>query len=363
MKEEEILDFLDGEEEINDKWLIPESKLDGIQHDVLDNLNANMVIKGCAGSGKTVLAIYKLARIISENLGSYAFVVYTVTLKEFIKNGIEQFEDLRDKLKELKVYYKQEVIELLDNNEFEYVDYMFIDEVQDLEVDFIAQLHKYVKKNIIVLGDDEQQIYTIRNNGILIDNIADTIKFDRENIKLLETNYRVPKAIARFSGNIIGDNGKLYRKCVKDIGEKPVINKYKSFYEELDAIMNFIDEESISDVAILVPFNKDVITVKNYFKEKSIEVEYKYNDNDNNRMISNIDFTNNIVKVLTYHSSKGLEFDYVFLPKCDKIDPVIEEKLRYRQALYVACTRAKKQLFISYSSSINDHIKIMNESE
>ena len=61
---------------------------------------------------------------------------------------------------------------------------------------------------------------------------------------------------------------------------------------------------------------------------------------------------------MTIHSSKGLEFDYVFLAGMEdglfpsiSFDAPEEELEEERRLCYVAITRAKKELFISYSSS------------
>ena len=66
----------------------------------------------------------------------------------------------------------------------------------------------------------------------------------------------------------------------------------------------------------------------------------------------------NYVKLMTIHSSKGLEFDYVFLAGMEdglfpsiSFDAPEEELEEERRLCYVAITRAKKELFISYSSS------------
>ena len=66
----------------------------------------------------------------------------------------------------------------------------------------------------------------------------------------------------------------------------------------------------------------------------------------------------NYVKLMTIHSSKGLEFDYVFLAGMEdglfpsiSFDAPEEEMEEERRLCYVAITRAKKELFISYSSS------------
>lgn len=80
----------------------------------------------------------------------------------------------------------------------------------------------------------------------------------------------------------------------------------------------------------------------------------------------------NAVNLLTIHSSKGLEFPYVFVvslvqnrfPSVNRRDPfdipeeLVEEQLPHdknihkmeeRRLFYVACTRAKNQLYLSYS--------------
>lgn len=59
---------------------------------------------------------------------------------------------------------------------------------------------------------------------------------------------------------------------------------------------------------------------------------------------------NDSVKLLTAHTSKGLEFDYVFLPRFNNGDfphwnGVVEEE---RRLAYVAITRARRELYISY---------------
>jgi len=61
--------------------------------------------------------------------------------------------------------------------------------------------------------------------------------------------------------------------------------------------------------------------------------------------------------LMTYHASKGLEFDAVFLPLLiegeipSKNSITLEEIEEERRMLYVAMTRAKKKLTLSYTSS------------
>ncbi len=71
--------------------------------------------------------------------------------------------------------------------------------------------------------------------------------------------------------------------------------------------------------------------------------------------IDSLEEEDNHVKLMTIHSSKGLEFDYVFIAgmedglfPSDKGDATDEEIEEERRLCYVAITRAKKELTISY---------------
>ena len=73
--------------------------------------------------------------------------------------------------------------------------------------------------------------------------------------------------------------------------------------------------------------------------------------------IDSLEEEDNHVKLMTIHSSKGLEFDYVFIAgmedglfPSDKGDATDEEIEEERRLCYVAITRAKKELTISYAN-------------
>jgi len=64
------------------------------------------------------------------------------------------------------------------------------------------------------------------------------------------------------------------------------------------------------------------------------------------------------VKLMTVHASKGLEFDYVFVTGLEEdlfphkrgFDQKLEDKEEERRLFYVALTRARKKLFLTYAS-------------
>ena len=156
-----------------------------------------------------------------------------------------------------------------------------------------------------------------------------------------------------------------------------VKNTLKDFYNMIQGIYLSLDELSVKEVF------DEVITKTKYFdsiednKEDRVKnIEELLNSiielEKRNPHISLADYLDmvsltastdemeeneNFVKLMTIHSSKGLEFDYVFIagmedglfPSCsfESSEEEIEEE---RRLCYVAVTRAKKELYISYAS-------------
>ena len=58
-----------------------------------------------------------------------------------------------------------------------------------------------------------------------------------------------------------------------------------------------------------------------------------------------------LVSVLSFHSSKGLEFETVILAGIDRIQYVAEELADQVRLMYVGMTRAKSQLLITSSEN------------
>ena len=131
----------------------------------------------------------------------------------------------------------------------------------------------------------------------------------------------------------------------------------KTGYEEelkLDS-----DEDRLENLAELVKFSRDFEMsedVINASLEEYLEYIALYTDKDEE---SSVDGS---IKLLTMHTSKGLEFNYVFVvglndgvvPNLkavfDKGDIGLEEE---RRLMYVAMTRAKKRLFLTDSGGFS----------
>jgi superfamily I DNA/RNA helicase len=327
-----------------EKWLVDPAELDEFQRGIRElSIEDSYIIKGCAGSGKTILALYRahdirIDAISKGRTASFTMVVYTKALQSFIRSGIVELG-----IGPRQVIYSNQ----WDGSE---VDHLIIDEAQDFDKNDIDSFNGAKVKSIMLYGDSQQQLY---NGKLSTEEIASQLGLVE---KELLRNYRLPKLIASFAAHL-GNDKDLEMKCVKTGTEKPRLKKFNSWQAELDYIVGEIRTRNYTDVAILLPFNDAIVapynnfhrnieTVKEYLDSQGINLEYKFNET------MDLDFESELPKVMTYHSSKGLQFETVFIPFCDFPGHDSWFVPRYRNPLYVALTRSYRNLYLTYSERL-----------
>ncbi|MBP1153296.1 MULTISPECIES: 3'-5' exonuclease [unclassified Paenibacillus] len=328
--------------EVTDRrWLIREDELDDEQYKIRMLKMDNYLIEGCAGSGKTILALQKAKEIQDSGAGTYLIIIYTVTLRAFIKDGITHLGLDPDRV----CNYHQ-----LEKLGYESADYIIVDEIQDFTKEQIKKMVGMANKNFLFFGDDAQQLYS--HKGCLnLAKVKAITSIKDSNHKKLVKNYRLPKSVAEFAIHLKSDDKDLVGRCVKKGGEKPLVIHGTSFYEELRYIKEVIEREGWLDVAILFQNNDKVKDAFEFYKQIGFAIEAKYNRGK--QSVNKLDFYTAKPKVMTYHSSKGLQFEHVFLPSCE----VDTNAYNLKDALYVAITRASDNLFILYTDNLSPHIK------
>ena len=111
--------------------MIKESELDADQIRVLQaTLDKSCVISGCAGSGKSVLALIKAQRIQKERGNNYEIIVYTKALCRYMNSG-------REMLGLTKPFYYH--WRWKNDLNCPSADYVIVDEIQDFEEDEIKE--------------------------------------------------------------------------------------------------------------------------------------------------------------------------------------------------------------------------------
>lgn len=352
MLDKSIIEALRAEPDKKQKWFIPEGRLDEKQLRILNSKEGKLIIEGSAGSGKTLIALHRLHRIIEEGKETVLFVIYTKTLKGYIKAGVNQLLEEGSTNVDIVYVYELNKEGIGDKIKKTSYDYVIIDEVQDIEKDILRKIVSLANKDIILFGDDEQQIYYDINEGISISEVKEEV-LEIQNLRheKLKFNYRVPKDVIKFSQLIINDSGGLLKNSKNDTGAV-TINEYEDIYKEMQSIYDIIKSDSLTDVAILYPRNVDVDIAKKILNEidSSFLVEFKSDKGDT------LDFETPLPKILTFHSSKGLEFEHVFIPSCNRIKNFNPKQ--WRKAFYVASTRTNHTLYLSYYDNKNNDAMI-----
>jgi superfamily I DNA/RNA helicase len=329
------------EEEFKSSLIIQDES----QHQILTSKDNKYLVTGPAGSGKTILAMIK-ARSFEKSAKSYCFIVYTKALERFLcaKMRQNQFKNPN-----LKIYHLDEIKKKSNRTTLKKYKYIIIDEVQDLSRNDLDLFLKD-KNAYFLYGDNAQELYKEKNNNFNSINYI----IQKTPIKhfTLNRSFRVPRNIANFAKQLDKSDNDLAENCYNQGGELPIIIEMNSAQQELNYIANTIRTQKWENTAILLKTNKDV---KNFYASfhPLMDCECKYQDDSTgiNHDFMNLDFLTNYPKIMTYHSSKGLEFDHVFIPQCSDLDPIgnpVDKKLSFQEALFVAVTRAKINLIISY---------------
>lgn len=322
-----------------ESWYINESELDDYQVPIIQKkMSASFIVKGCAGSGKTVLALWKAKEIAEAKLGTYQVIVYTKALRQFINDGVKEVGINGDKVMHYDSWKKKGK---------PFSDFLIVDEVQDFTKDELTALQNASQKAFILFGDSAQQIYSgLKSDLLTMEQIAYHTRLSMEQLVL---NHRLPKKIARVAEYLNETGDSLVGRCKKEGANKPFLIKASSWEAQMDFIRNTIEEKGYVDVGILFPDNYSVKKADEYFSKKGFLVEAKYDINWPDDVKFNLNFYSENPKLLTYHSSKGLQFEAVFIPECS-MDSLPGDS---SNPLYVAITRTYQDLFIIHSNGLS----------
>lgn len=325
-------------------FFIKESELDDYQIRIVNkHIDKSLIVKGCAGSGKSILALWKAKSIQEGKKGSFLMIIFTNALKQYMQDGVNQIGISPSHIESSnKCYEWRKVNDKWIQDEWKKgdYDYIIVDEAQDFSQEDILTFKNHATKALLLYGDSAQQLYTFQKGKkhLTMQEIENITGFKTEGLVF---NHRLPQKIAKLAELISSDDDDIVDRCKNEGFEKPNIFKYDDFEDEMNAIVSIIQNRTLEDVGILLRSNDEVKRVSNALIERGINTETKiYND-------STLDFNTSNPKIMTYHSSKGLQFEAVFLPECTTSDE------GNRNALYVALTRTYQSLYIMHTGNLS----------
>lgn len=321
-------------------FALSKDELDAYQVLVLDKkIDRPLIVTGCAGSGKSVLAIHK-AKELKDQGYSFLFIVFTQTLGSYMKAGINQLGlDINSFSTYGKCFRKNEDDEWVWGKG--HYDFIIVDEAQDFSMEAIKELDKHCR-HLYVFGDTAQSLYSEflfdHNRTLKMPQLESTLDQRMDDLIL---NHRLPESIAKVAQYLNTDDDRLVGRCQKKGGNKPKILRFQDFESQCAKVMEIIDNMNLEDVGILCYHKNTVQAVGEYFTNRGKNIDI-YLDNK-----ANIKFDSGNPKVMTFKSAKGLQFQTVFMVGCDStIDSYVKDT-------YVAMTRSYQDLYIMYSGSLS----------
>jgi hypothetical protein len=231
------------------------------------------------------------------------------------------------------------------------IRWIFIDEYQDIndtQQAFIQALH-HTGSSVSIVGDDAQNIYTWR--GSCVDYILNFHRiFDDVVDYQLSVNYRSTPAIIAVANSVMRRIPTLEHKQImtshqEDAAGRPEVLFYSRIGEECDAIaLKAVHRcQEGASVVILSKFN----SVLYMFEATLLKMAARV------RFVDGGEPRKGTIYLSTFHGSKGLEWDHVFLVRMnDEVFPQLKDEDsidQERRLFYVAVTRARQTLTLSYS--------------
>lgn len=319
---------------VND-WDVTEESMDDDQLDLIEYTdNKSMLVAGCAGSGKSVIAMHKAEQLHAKGK-DVILIAYTRSLSRFMRNGKAD-----SSFKFFHHHYWKHKLKMPK------ADYIIVDEIQDFTKEEIQEFIDAARMHYLFFGDTAQSIY--RQYGKQTMTIAQIAQMTGLNTLQLYNNYRLPRPVAKITQNYVGVDVQEYKEKVYQNKETelPHFVHLNTEQEQIDILLRLVKDNGGRNIGILLPNNPEVIRMSQEFSNNNVECEFKYNKGDNDfDYVDNLNFRTTLPKIMTYHSAKGLQFDMVILPMYNGANDDESKK-----ALYVAMTRTMHSLYVLYST-------------
>ena len=321
-------------------------------------LTKDWVITGAPGTGKTVMAIYRAAQAgrISKRK-PVLLLVYNNPLMRFLSTAVKG-----DNYKNVYVltyhqwisdiyssYYGTGVPKIDGDHNWDVIAYdigrlgklyshVIVDEAQDFPVELLEIL-KNVSEHMSCFIDPNQAVEPGKMDTIeAVKTLCVVAPYN------LTKNFRNTKPVRDLSALYCVDG----EPALTDIpGKKPVAVKCDpgNFDDMNRKMILIINRNKEKNIGVIVNF-KALKSTYNVLNNSLYDVNVQMHKSGTEYRI---DFNEPGVKIVSYGTMKGLEFDIVLLPLFDKVPMVDGGRVDMNRA-YVAVTRPLEELYIFYWS-------------
>lgn len=268
-------------------WDVTEETMDDDQLDLIEYTDdKSMLVAGCAGSGKSVIAMHKAEQLHKKGQ-DVILIAYTRSLSRFMKNGKadSSFRFFHHHLWKYKLKMPK-------------ADYIIVDEIQDFTREEIQEFINATRKHFLFFGDTAQSIY--RQYGKQTMTIAQIAAMTGLNTLQLFNNYRLPRPVAKITQDYVGVDVQEYKEKVYQNKETelPHLIHFDNEQKQIEALLRLVKDNVGRNIGILLPNNPEVIRISQEFMDNDVECEFKYNKGDNDfDYVDNLDFNTVLPKI------------------------------------------------------------------
>lgn len=370
-------------------WMIPYDRLDTAQKNFVNSYadgrsTRNSWVCGYAGSGKSLLLVHVLKRIKEDNERrgvhkTYAVVVFTRALGDLFKTGFSELG-----IRDIPIMTQFELRRRIGK-----FDYIFCDEIQDMSKETLEMI-KSKAYTVIAAGDSNQSIYSMD-----LMTQTDTIR-GTEALTILDAEQKELNIIYRLTQSIISAVKRLMPNMARnwtaqeDLTKVDVqieLRKATSIASETDFVYN--DATNCSSrgerTAVLFPKHDQILAFISRILTKEGKPQWdvtldnfgrpnynSLNDHLSRHGIPMMYIGNSYgslesaqrsdkVIIMTYSSSKGLDFENVYMPCVTNGMHITHNATLDRATFMVAMTRSSHFLTISYTGTPSEYVRAFRD--
>ncbi|MEB6178774.1 NERD domain-containing protein [Escherichia coli] len=372
-------------------------KIMDIQQEILArNIgDGHRVIHGVAGSGKTMILLFRCLYLAETTPGKILVLCYNITLASYLRECIES-RGLKSRVTVFHFYswcasmikrhgiqvtaggkdYPEKCFSALEDavnsgtiTDTGY-DAVLVDEGHDFEsrwLALIARLFDNASRSLLLMYDDAQSIY--RRERALNFSLASVGIQAQGRTSVLPVNYRNTKRILHFAYAFSREYFEKHQnreipfvqpQAGGEEGTEPEILRCASESDEAVQVVGWLEKRYTlcghwSDMAVLCPAEFSVKYLKEVMTQRGIPYATCF-DSEGKKKYSR---RKDVVHLLTYQSSKGLEFPYVAVINASFVHSGAADESEVIPALYVAFTRATRELLVTCyrENSISRHLE------
>lgn len=382
---------------INQGNLFPKENTKELSYDIVEVMDmvqerlarslggGHRVIHGVAGSGKTLILVYRCLYLAKLTKKPITVICYNITLAARLREMIAEVgisnkvkvhhfhgwcsEQLRtysiDRPQSGNRYFDrlvETVLDAVDKGTLPKGQYgaVLIDEAHDFEPEWLKILVSMVDNetnSLLVLYDSAQSIYEKKTLDFSLSSVGVNAK---GRTTILKTNYRNTNEVFDFAYQFfhryLNPDAKdedhvpvIEPNAAGRCGPQPEVKTFNSYEEEAGYIADIFkkmhDEHEIPLSDMCVIYRSNWMGEKLHSKLTSIGVPCQWlGDSQAKKQFKS---SADSVKLMTMHSSKGLEFPMVAVSGVGNMPADGEETVSAAKLLYVAMTRSTKKLLLT----------------